>query len=72
MENNYYKQWKWIGKQHYSNQLSAGAAQANLYGTQMAGYYGMAGQAMGGMASMMGGLAAYGGGGGGGTTTPLK
>jgi hypothetical protein len=57
-------------QQAYSNQLAAGAAQANLYGTQMAGYYGMAGQAMGGMASMMGGLAAYGGGGGGGTTTP--
>ena len=56
-------------QQAYSNQLAAGAAQANLYGTQVAGYYGMAGQAMGGMASMMGGLAAYGGGGGG-TTTP--
>jgi len=34
-------------QQAYSNQLSAGAAQASLYGTQAAGMYGMAGQALG-------------------------
>ena len=42
-------------QQAYSNQLSAGAAQASLYGTQAAGMYGMSGQALGaGMTALYG------------------
>ena len=43
-------------QQAYANQLSAGAAQASLYGTQAAGMYGMAGQALGAGVSIAGGL----------------
>ena len=49
-------------QQAYSNQLSAGAAMANMYGQQAAGMYGMAGQALGATSSMAGSYAAVQGG----------
>jgi len=43
-------------QQAYSNQLSSGAAMASLYGTQAAGMYGMAGQALGATISLAGAM----------------
>ena len=48
-------------QQAYSNQLSAGAAMANMYGQQAAGMYGMAGQALGATATIAGSYAGAGG-----------
>ena len=52
-------------QQAYANQMSAGANQANLYGQQAAAQYGMAGQAIGAIGSVIGGGLAGGMGGGG-------
>ena len=46
-------------QQAYSNQMAAGAAQANLYGQQAAAMYGMAGDAFGSIGDMAGAYGAY-------------